>query len=97
MKAVALIVLLSFGAYAADPAGAPLDAPLATLDRSSLCLTPEDELLLAKHIARIEAENAELKRGPFLPGWAWALIGVGVAGVAFAAGYGVAKATAPQP
>lgn len=92
-RAVLLVTLLSFTALAADPPkDAPTVADVTPLD-GKLCLSPEDELLLAKHIARVETENAELKKGPALPTWALVLIGVGVTGAAFAAGYGVAKAT----
>jgi hypothetical protein len=90
VRAVALVVLLAVTAHAADQV--PSDAPKA----EKLCLTPEDEALLARHIGRLEAENAELRKGPALPTWALVLLGVGLTGAAFAAGYGVAKATQPK-
>jgi hypothetical protein len=90
VRAVALAVLLAFSAHAADVA--PADAPKA----EKLCLAPEDEALLAKHIVRLEAENAELRKGPALPTWAIVLLGFGLAGVGFAAGFGAAKAMKPN-
>jgi hypothetical protein len=90
VRAIAIAVLLAFSARAADVA--PADAPKA----EKLCLTPEDEALLARHIVRLEAENAELRKGPALPTWALVLLGVGLTGAAFAAGYGVAKAMQPR-
>jgi len=90
MRAAALTVLLAFSAHAADVAS--VDAPKA----EKLCLTPEDETLLARHLVRLEAENAELRKGPALPTWALVLLGVGLTVAAFAAGFGVAKAAQPK-
>jgi hypothetical protein len=78
------------------PDGQKTVNPPPDVPRNPLCLAPEDEALLAKHIVRLEAENAELRKGPALPTWALVLLGVGLTGAAFAAGFGVAKATQPK-
>jgi len=75
------------------PDGSKSVNPPPDTPRNPLCLTPEDETLLAKHLVRLEAENAELRKGPALPTWALVLLGVGLVGVGFAVGYGVAKVT----
>jgi hypothetical protein len=78
------------------PDGPKTVNPPPDVPRNPLCLTPEDEALLARHLVRLEAENAELRKGPALPTWALVLLGVGLTGAAFAAGFGVAKATQPK-
>lgn len=91
MKALALALCLAVPALA-DPL--PADAPLAA---APVCYSEADSLLLAKHTARLEAENASLRDSAGIPLWIPVVVGVLALGAGVGVGVAVGRATAPQP
>lgn len=96
MKALALVALVMLGyaprSYAAD------DAPLVEQATGLRCYDAEQRANIARALSSAEARAASLEKDagkvPPVPLIVTALIALGAG---FAAGFGVAKATAPKP
>lgn len=96
MRALALVVVLALSA----PVRAADDAPLASspTPTADLCLTPAEQVTLAKRLEADKARIAALEAAP-APLHPLVVVGLVVLGVVVggAAGYGIAKAAKPAP
>lgn len=91
-KAIAILIALAvFPAFASDPAPTP-DGPLNEKE-PELCLPLSDAQLLAQHIKRSDAENAQLKKDATLPIWIPIVVGIVAVGAGVSVGVAVGRAT----
>lgn len=93
IRALSLVVLISFGAHAAEPADAPLILEAGQLAPSRGLFKPEAKAIRdeAAHVA-CDAERVELRKSAGVAWWVPVIVGVVAVGAGVSLGVGISEA-----